>query len=473
MTVLHYPPSIDWELTSECNHNCIHCYNYWRKSVHQCLAAAGADRFALIARRIIAAKPVSLQITGGEPLMVWKQAKPAIEELLEAGICVSINTNAVLVNREIAEFLGEHHIDAFVSLPCSDPAVFDEIVNRKGAFKRACEGIHLLLDAGVRVSLNMVVTRRNLSFVYDTAKFAKEEFGVGYFSATKASFPQNADENFRDQMLDRDEFNDMLHTMLRVKYELGMRVDSAWVYSLCGFVDEDVRKQFGFNRKCTCGKYSFVVDSTGNIKACGCDSQTFGDIFDVSFAEAITKMESWRNGSLLPDICKTCRWLPYCGGGCRSDAISTNGTCCMLDSTANPSNRNGQLAAQSDTAPVANLDSGFALNPLCSFTKDGALIRISCKTNYDYISVEFAEFLRNHSGFSTVDLAYASGQGMDMVLLCLMRLQAKKLLTEEARNIHNIKADRFALLVSPYVQADVTEWVNGYAGMTFSNIRHS
>ena len=94
--------------------------------------------------------------------MVWNQAKPAIMELLNAGICVSINTNAVLVNPEIAAFLGNSRIDAFVSLPCSDPDIFDEIVNRKGAFERACRGIQLLLDAGVRVSLNMVVTKRNL-----------------------------------------------------------------------------------------------------------------------------------------------------------------------------------------------------------------------------------------------------------------------------------------------------------------------
>ena len=473
MTVLHYPPSIDWELTSECNHNCIHCYNYWRKSADKCPAYAGADHFMQIAQRIIAAKPVSLQITGGEPLMVWKQARPAIEELLKAGICVSINTNAILVTQEIAAFLGEHKIDAFVSLPCSEPEIFDEIVNRKGAFERACKGIHLLLDAGVRVSLNMVVTRMNLPFVFDTAKFAKEEFGVGYFSATKASFPQNADENFRNQMLNREEFNDMLHTMLRAKHELGMRVDSAWVYSLCGFGDEDVRKQFGFNRKCTCGKYSFVVDSAGNIKACGCDSQTFGNILDVSFAEAILKMESWRDGCLLPDVCKACRWLPYCGGGCRSDAVSTNGKCCMMDSTANPSNRTGQLAAQFSVTPAASPNSGFSLNPLCDFTEEGSLVRISCKTNYDFLSVKFAKFLRDHSGFSTEDLVYASGQDMDTVLLCLMRLKSKKILMEEVRNKHEIMPDRFNLLVSPYVDTDAPEWVNGYAGMSFSNIRHS
>ena len=25
------PPTMQWEMTAECNHDCTHCYNYWRK----------------------------------------------------------------------------------------------------------------------------------------------------------------------------------------------------------------------------------------------------------------------------------------------------------------------------------------------------------------------------------------------------------------------------------------------------------
>ena len=32
MKDIHYPPIVHWEVTSACNHNCIHCYNYWRKN---------------------------------------------------------------------------------------------------------------------------------------------------------------------------------------------------------------------------------------------------------------------------------------------------------------------------------------------------------------------------------------------------------------------------------------------------------
>lgn len=31
MINLKYPPVLHWKVTPECNHNCIHCYNYWRK----------------------------------------------------------------------------------------------------------------------------------------------------------------------------------------------------------------------------------------------------------------------------------------------------------------------------------------------------------------------------------------------------------------------------------------------------------
>lgn len=472
MTVLHYPPSIDWELTTACNHNCIHCYNYWRKT-DQAPVTADADRFLQIARRIINAKPVSLQITGGEPLLVWRQARRAIEKLLQAGICVSINTNATLVDTEISTFLANNQIDTFVSFPCFNPAIFNKIVNQEGAFEKACNGIHLLIDAGVRVSLNMVVTKKNLPFVYDTAKFAKEEFCADYFSATKASFPQNAEADFGNQILTHDEFNDMLHMLLRVKSELSMRVDSAWVYSLCGLEDVQVRRQFGFNRKCTCGKYSFVIDAVGNIKACGCDSQSFGNIMNIDFADAIMSMKSWRDGSLLPEVCKVCRWLPYCGGGCRSDAFSIHGKRCLLDSTADISNCNAFLAESPAENNVGDENIGFTLNPACRFTKDGLITRVSYKTNYDYLSWQFAEFLQSNSGFSVEDLASASGRDKDVTAFCLKRLRSKKILLATERKNHKIAADCFALLISPYVCGNAPVWVNDYAGMSFSNTRHT
>ena len=102
MKNLLYPPILHWEVTPECNHNCIHCYNYWRKesehkSFHTC------DHFE-IAKEIINRHPVTVVVTGGEPLLVFSSLKNSLKLLNANHINISINTNAALVQKKLPSF---------------------------------------------------------------------------------------------------------------------------------------------------------------------------------------------------------------------------------------------------------------------------------------------------------------------------------------------------------------------------------
>lgn len=474
MNILKYPPSIDWEVTSVCNHVCIHCYNYWRQQddIGNYVKAIDKDYFIEIAKKMAESNPVSVQITGGEPLIVWDKIEAAIEVLLDQGIHVSMNTNATYVSDEIAEFLAKHRISAFVSLPCADEKVFNQIVGRKGAWKRAIAGIRKLIQHQVDVSLNMVVTKQNLQYVYETAKYAKEEFGVHYFSATKASFPQNADVEFRNQLLSCDEFNQMLMILLKVKKELGMRVDSAWVYSLCGFQGAELIETFGVKRRCGCGRYAFVVDVNGDIKACGCDAQTYGNILADTFEEAISKMKKWQDGSLLAEACKTCNLLKYCGGGCRSDSMSMNGNYKNPDSTADIKNRNNIVIDENNERFSENAT--FELNPEIKWVDETFGTRISYRTNYEYLTNEFIDFLRSIGSFSIRQLWECCGQEMDEINKCIQILVKKKMLipTDRERKIQITKSD-FELLAIPYCNKNASQLLKDYAGNACIVRRHA
>lgn len=37
---LEHPNSIFWEITDKCNHNCIHCFNYWRSDTQRSIPCA-------------------------------------------------------------------------------------------------------------------------------------------------------------------------------------------------------------------------------------------------------------------------------------------------------------------------------------------------------------------------------------------------------------------------------------------------
>lgn len=466
MSTLLYPPSIDWEITSGCNHNCIHCYNYWRTQTND-HSIGNTSFYEKIANKIIQSKPVSVQITGGEPLIKWSSITGAIRNLIEAGINVSINTNAALVTDDIARFLAENNVDAFVSIPCSRPEIFDRVVNCKGASKRVFSGIDLFVKHGVRISLNMVVTKINYPYIYETACFVKERFGVTYFSATKASFPQNADADFKNQILNLKEFNEMLETLLRIKHETGMRVDSAWVYSSCGFSNLELLNSFGFNRKCGCGRYTFVIDSKGNIKACGCDDRTYGNILENSFSDSIAKMVAWQNASMLPPECITCSFMKYCGGGCRMDGKGNHGIDNSVDSTANPAHK--ALLKKNSSTEKLSKDTFISLNPSATFVKEKCGYRISYKTNYEYVSDTFYTFICTNQCFILSSILNYNETINNDIIADIKKLVHKKLLkistgtVTDGNETTNLSQDIYPLIVSPYIDFDSSDLIKDYA----------
>lgn len=455
MSALQYPVNIDWEVTSSCNHSCIHCYNHWRFDASSTNSANSSVPHLDIARKIAASKPVTVQITGGEPLLVWNEIAPAARYLRSKDISVGLNTNASLVTDEIATTLKNLDIKAFVSIPCSREDVFNKIVGSRNAMSAVVAGIDSLLSRNVDVSLNMVVTKSNLPFIFETAKYTKERFGAQYFSATKACFPCNASTDFLDQILNRKEFNTMLDELGRIKEELGMRVDSAWVYSLCGIDSQDKINQLGPFRRCRCGCFDFVVDSTGMIKACGCNALSYGQILDTSFTEAIRRMEAWRDGSILPEECKLCHLFQECGGGCRSEALAIHGCFDSFDSTASPFTEKLVLIPE-ETEFHSQKDLLYRLNAPVKRIEDGKTIRISKGPNCEYISSSFYEFLEKQDSFSAIDLQQNSRQDSRLVMDTLKLLVEKKLLvtSKDRRDREPLKQSvaiaGFYLILDPY-----------------------
>lgn len=328
MKELLYPPFLQWEVTSECNHNCIHCYNYWRKNKETNNDVA--DHLS-IAKKIVERHPISVVITGGEPLLVFNSIKSSLMLLKDNGIALSINTNAVLVTDEIAKFLAEMDISTFVSLPCSKPGICDEITNVSGSLKRIEKGIKTLLSHNVRVTVNMVVSKKNLNYIYDTAKYAKEVLGISKFFASRVSKPINSDKEFDKELLNKNEVTYIYKELIRISKELEMQTDTATPMPVCMFYEEEIFNRFAYSKNCTAGKTSYGLDCLGNIKACPRDVEIYGNILTDNFSEVWGKMEQWREGKFLPQECEACNVKNSCNGGCRLDAFPITGERNSLD----------------------------------------------------------------------------------------------------------------------------------------------
>ena len=406
MSVLRFPPNIQWELTSECNHDCIHCYNYWRKDFEKIAGmpmAKSEDEYLAIARKIIEQKPVSVILTGGEPLYAFDKIKSSILLLKNEGIVVTFNTNAVLLNDAICEFLKQYHISLFVSLPCAEPDVCDLITNTKGSFIRIVKGLDLAFNYGIKFSNNIVVSKKNIDYVDMTVRFLKERYDAKYVSITRVSKPINSDESFNSWLLGEDGIKKLqdISVMVHDKYQI--EVGTACPYTPCSIYTQDAFDLFGFKKLCTAGKTSYTIDTNGNIKACPRDSRLYGNILTEDFAEIWERMSEWRNTTFIPDDCKQCKELPRCLGGCRVDSIPLSGRSDALDLISNPSNLPIKFKTHDAVRNFEDMSFLFDKDSIRS-VRDNDFYRISKGRNYIMATDELYDFLFSHSSFSFDDV---------------------------------------------------------------------
>jgi SynChlorMet cassette radical SAM/SPASM protein ScmF len=179
-TEKRYPLNmIYFYLTEGCNLACRHCWiapKYQQKD--QTYPMLPLDLFKSIIKQ---AKPLGLsgvKLTGGEPLL-----HPQIQEIIETvrteGLRLIVETNGVLCTPQLANRMA-HCKNAFVSVSLDgiDAKTHEWLRGVPGCFDAALEGVHRLVDAGLKPQIIMTLMRRNIDQAREMISFAKS-LGAG------------------------------------------------------------------------------------------------------------------------------------------------------------------------------------------------------------------------------------------------------------------------------------------------------
>lgn len=409
MNSLRYPPNIQWEVTSECNHNCIHCYNYWRKDSQKIAGMCKfrtEEEYLLLASKIVEQKPVSVVITGGEPLLVFDKIKSSIELLLKKGIFVSINTNAALLTEEIVDFLVEHKMGIFVSFPCSDEKVCDFITGKKGSVKSIVEKLDLAYAKKLSFTTNIVVSTANILQVQDTVGFLKNRYNLPNVYITRVGKPINSDETFNQYMLDFNNLARLQDICVHIAKNMDIKVETSCPYTACSLYSKEAFELFAYTKTCTAGKTSYAIDTEGNVKACPRDSTLYGNILTEDFDKIWARTEDWRNGAYLPEECKKCDSLSKCAGGCRVDSLPFTGRLDKLDTISNLANLPIKYTKNPSSASTFCPEDAFAVPANITFvTEPEGFYRVSVNRRYTFITPALFEFLSTRGAFTLNELA--------------------------------------------------------------------
>ena len=328
---LRSPIFVQVEITSDCNNNCMHCYNFWNYLPDvQKRKSLSITELKLVSKILGKNDVFYVTITGGEPFIRKDKFYRFVEFLQDQNIRIMVNSNATLLNEEDGERLADSHIEIFlVSLNSLNPQRHNLIAGSDSAFENTIRGIKILQKHKINTAVNMVASKLNYEDIYLTGKWLYDNFGIENFSATPIC--PSCKEHYQLE-LNSEEILKSLEQLISLRKELGIRVDILEVLPTCLFTDyeganiREIVKVFS-KRMCTAGNTTITIGSEGDARVCSFARESYGNILDENFKKIWNRMRKWRDDSLLPLECRDCVIVDSCGGGCKLDFRTKNEGC--------------------------------------------------------------------------------------------------------------------------------------------------
>lgn len=350
---LSLPLTAQLEITDYCNHQCIHCYNLDSEVKNRPARKVSDETVLACAQKLIDNQIFSVIVTGGEPLIKKELTKKVIRLLKANNTKVSLNSNLTLADDDFIQFLKEQKVGVLTSCPSGEECSFAKLVGVDN-YRLFEVKIKKLVTAGVRFTVNMVVTKDNLREVRLTAEKMKA-LGCKSFAATPMGL--NVEYPRLDLLLSIDDVRKVIADLLWIEENLKMRVDILEALPKCVFPEEVLKGRYSFlNRKCQAGRTVIAVSCNGGVRPCAHNPNSYGNLLNEDLRDIWKKMSDWRSARYIPEECKDCTWLNRCNGGCRTSAKVYNGDWNLKDmwctgklSTPPPTNDKQEYDLQIET----------------------------------------------------------------------------------------------------------------------------
>lgn len=367
---LDAPLTTHLEVNSNCNQRCFHCYNFWRGSEHSLDTQLSEVSALRIADQLTENRVFHVILTGGEPLINKTVLIFIMKEFSKRGITFSLNSNLALLTEKSTEELREAGLrTVLTSLLSYDAATHNHLTNTGDSFNRVVRGIEIARASGLRVVVNMVITKANLTHIVKTGEFARE-LGAFAFSATRVMAPRLISQRFSQKFVLTQEEVQLIVRQLLILKKSKLQLDSLIPYPSCFFDSEEAWVLLG-HRTCSAGKTSIAIASDNSIRACPHHEVAYGSLANEDLIPIWLRMTEWRDGSLLPQACLSCRFVPICSGGCR--VASANGNICGEDAILKEIKHDHEfLKKQRPALPTIN-DIQLRVRSSCRFRQDKAL----------------------------------------------------------------------------------------------------
>lgn len=264
-----------------------------------------------------------IHITGGEPILFFKQITKIIEYIEDNyshskyKYIIVIGTNGTLLDKEMANYFKKHNIKIIVSLDGKKAANIMRI-NKNGmnSFDETVKGIRLLKKKGIEVGISMVIGSFNIKkldeqIAYIFKQFKPASLGVNFIKNTKAKEKSVF-------LIEGDVYARTIYNIHK-KYREDNLFMELLARKLFPFVDRKYRLY-------DCGAShgtTINIDATGNVGIC----KSFL-LLKTKFSEdsIYNIIEDFKTRSpIYQRRCKKCPAQGICGNGCAYEAEFNRG----------------------------------------------------------------------------------------------------------------------------------------------------
>ncbi|MFC0844385.1 radical SAM protein [Streptomyces noboritoensis] len=158
-----------YELNLGCNYDCEHCYLGLKK-----FSGLKWQKRKQLLRSMQRAGVLWLQLTGGEPL-IDRLFKETYDYAFRLGTMLSVSSNGSRLHdpRILSLFKARRPYRLTLSVYGASAKRYDAVTKRRGSFKLFEKGLTAAQEAGLPISLNLIVTSTNADETEDMKTFAR------------------------------------------------------------------------------------------------------------------------------------------------------------------------------------------------------------------------------------------------------------------------------------------------------------
>lgn len=205
---LSFPMTLQFELTSNCNLRCKHCYN--ASGIKNFSDAMTIEQWLKLSKYIVSKGGIfECILSGGEPLLIGDALFDIMDILHDDGTAFLLITNGMLLTEEKVRKLKKYRFMWLqVSIDGYNEETHDEFRGVKGSWEKAVNGAYYVSKHGIPLTIAHSVTPKSLADIEKMCELAYQ-LGAGTILLGEIT-PSGRSINHQDILLSYEERNELL-----------------------------------------------------------------------------------------------------------------------------------------------------------------------------------------------------------------------------------------------------------------------